>query len=173
MDRILLPIKKALQLFFVNLDKHFPEKKNDSPQSNPTHMKHLSLLALALCLILCNYASAQNSTITIKNKSDRYLTVKLMHGLEKKADVFKTDSVGPKGTVVFNVYETGWYFTKLRGIQYDKKHPENNDTIYSKDRPIQLVSDKKRGYTNLTIEFSVKEAKNNGSVSITRKEYDH
>lgn len=136
-------------------------------------MKHLTFPAIILCIVISTHTRAQNSTITIKNKSERSITVKLMHGLEKKSTEYKIDSVGPKGTVVFNIYETGWYYTKLRAIQYDKKHPENNDTIYSKDRPIQLVSDKKRGYTNLTIEFKVKEAKNDGSVSITRKEYDH
>ena len=54
-----------------------------------------------------------------------------------------------------------------------KKKPENNDTIYSKDRPIQLISDKKRGHSNVTIEFKVKESKESGSVSISKKEFNN
>jgi hypothetical protein len=38
---------------------------------------------------------------------------------------------------------------------------------------MQLISDKKRGHSNVTIEFKVKESKNNNSISITRKEYDN
>jgi hypothetical protein len=96
-----------------------------------------------------------------------------MQGPERKAVLFKTDSIAPKGTLVIDVFETGLYFTKLQAILYDKKNPEKNDTMYSKDRPMQLVSDKKRGHTNVTIEFKVKESKSDNSISITRKEYDN
>jgi hypothetical protein len=96
-----------------------------------------------------------------------------MQGNERKNIVYKTDSIAPKGTIVFNVMETGFYFTKTRAILYDKKDIEKNDTIYSKDRPMQLISDKKRGHSNVTIEYKIKESKENNSVSITRKEFDH
>ena len=136
-------------------------------------MKQSKIFMFVLCSIFCKGIFSQNATITIKNKSDRHLYVKLMHGPEKKAVLYKADSIAPKGTLVLDVRETGLYFTKLRAILYDKKNPENNDTIYSKDRPLQLISDKKRGYSNVTIEFKVKESKNEGSVAITRKEYDN
>ncbi len=136
-------------------------------------MKYNKILMFLLCSIFSKEMLSQNATITIKNKSDRCLSVKLMHGPEKKAVLYKADSVGPKSTIVFDVNETGLYFTKLRAILYDKKKPENNDTLYSKDRPIQVISEKKRGYSNVTIEFKVKESTNEGSVAITRKEYDH
>jgi hypothetical protein len=131
------------------------------------------ILITTIILGFISLALAQNATITIKNKSDRQVNVKLMHGTEKKALLYKTDSIAPKGTIVLNVFETGLYFTKLRAILYDKKNPEKNDTIYSKDRPIELISDKKRGYSNLTIEFKTKESKTGTSVSINRKEYEH
>ncbi len=136
-------------------------------------MKSINLFALVLLAFSCKNAFSQNATITIKNKSDRYLSVKLMHGPERKALLYKADSVAPKSTLVFDVYETGLYFTKIRGILYDKKVPEKNDTIYSKDRPMQLISDNRKGYSNVTIEFKVKESKNESSVAITRKEYDN
>jgi hypothetical protein len=129
---------------------------------------------IALTGLFYNIMTSQNATITIKNKSDRFMNVKLMQGNDRKNVVFKTDSVAPKGTIVFDVYETGFYFTKTRAILIDKKDATKNDTIYSKDRPMQLVSDKKRGrHSNVTIEYKIKESKENGSVTINRKEYDN
>ena len=134
-------------------------------------MKQLKSLTLLSGLLFCGQIFSQNATITIKNKSERNINVKLMKGNERKSEVYKIDSVAPKSSVVLNVYETGFYYTKLRAIQYDKKKPENNDTVYSKDRPIQIISDKKRGHSNVTIEFKVKESKENSSISITKKEF--
>ena len=133
-------------------------------------MKSLTLL---FALLFCGYIFSQNATITIKNKSERNINVKLMKGNDRKSEIYKIDSVAPKSTVVLNVYETGFYFTKLRAIQYDKKFPEKNDTVYSKDRPIQIISDKKRGHSNVTLEFKIKESKENNSISITKKEFNN
>ena len=135
-------------------------------------MTRIKILTFSLCIFFGGRILSQNATMTIKNKSDRYVHVKLMQGPERKAIVYKTDSVAPKGTLIFDVLETGLYFTKLRAILYDKKDPDKNDTIYSKNRPMQLISDKKRGHSNVTIEFTIKESKNE-SMSISRKEYDH
>jgi hypothetical protein len=134
-------------------------------------MRQFTLIAIT---IFSFYKSSfsQNATMTIKNKSDRHVDIKLMQGPERKAFVYKLDSIAPKSTLVLNVYNTGLYFTKLRAILYDKKDPSKNDTIYSKNRPLQLTSDNKRGHSNVTIEFTVKESKNE-SLSITRKEYDN
>ena len=135
-------------------------------------MKNNNILIIVLCLIFCKNLQSQNATITVKNKSDRYMYMKIMKGPEKKATLYKIDSIAPKGTVVFDITETGLYFTKTRAILYDKKDPEKNDTLYSQDRPIQIISDKKRGYSNMTIVYKVKESKTESSISITRKDYD-
>jgi hypothetical protein len=135
-------------------------------------MKRFTLITLVIFSFLNKSLFSQNATMTIKNKSERQINVKLMQGPERKAVLYKTDSIAPKSTLVLDVYETGLYFTKLRAILYDKKNPSKNDTIYSKNRPIQLISDKKRGHSNVTIEFTIKESKNE-SVSITRKEFDN
>ena len=136
-------------------------------------MKQLKSLVLLSGLLFGGQVFSQNATITIKNKSERNINVKLMKGNERKSEVYKIDSVAPKSSLVLNVHETGFYYTKLRAIQYDKKKPENNDTVYSKDRPIQVISEKKRGYSNITIEFKVKETKENSSISITKKEFNN
>ncbi len=51
-----------------------------------------------------------------------------------------------------------------------------NDTIYSKERPFQVISDKRRGFSNITMEYKVKETKKpepGGPIPISRKEYDN
>lgn len=136
-------------------------------------MTRKKLFLFALTGLFCKMMSSQNATITIKNKSDRQLNVKLMHGNDRKNVLHKTDSIAPKGTIVFDVFETGFYFTKTRAILYDKKDAAKNDTIYSKDRPMQLISDNRRGHSNVTIEYKIKESKENSSVSINRKEFDN
>ncbi|MBL7900429.1 MAG: hypothetical protein JNK73_00385 [Bacteroidia bacterium] len=134
---------------------------------------NLKLFSFALPLFVCGKLLAQNATITIKNKSNRYMYVKLMQGPERKAVLYKTDSIAPKSTSVIDVTQTGMYFMKTRAILFDENDPEKNDTIYSKDKPMQLISDNRRGHSNITIEFKVKEAKNPGTIAITRKEYDN
>lgn len=136
-------------------------------------MKYTTIFAFILFVLMGKELFSQNATITIKNKTDRHIHVKLMQGPERKAILYKVDSIIPKGTLVLDVNESGLYFTKLRAILYDKKDPEKNDTLYSKDRPMQLVSDKRRGHSNVTIEFKIKESKRDNSVAITRKEYDN
>jgi hypothetical protein len=136
-------------------------------------MNYSKLLPLALCCLFYHSTLAQNATITIKNKSNRFMYVKLMQGPERKAVLYKTDSIAPKSTSVIDVTQTGMYFMKTRAILFDENDPEKNDTIYSKDRPMQLISDNRRGHSNITIEFKVKEAKNQGTIAITRKEYDN
>lgn len=130
-------------------------------------------ILFALTVLMCEMMYSQNATITIKNKSDRHLNVKLMQGNDRKNTLLKTDSIAPKGTIVFDVLETGFYFTKTRAILFDKKDATKNDTIYNKDRPMQLISDKRRGHSNVTIEFTIKESKEKSSVSISRKEFDN
>ncbi len=134
---------------------------------------HQKLLSLALPLFLCSQLLSQNATITIKNKSNRFMYVKLMQGPERKAVLYKTDSIAPKSTRIIDVTQTGMYFMKTSAILFDENDPEKNDTIYSKDKPMQLISDSRRGHSNITIEFKVKEAKNPGTIAITRKEYDN
>jgi hypothetical protein len=117
---------------------------------------------------------SQQASLTIVNKSKRSLSVKIMKGIGKKATLYKTDEVSPKGTQVIYFSETGRYFTKTQAVLLEKD-TLNNDTIYSKDNPFEVISDPKRGYSNITMTFRVKESKKpvlEGSVAITRKEYN-
>src|SRR6478609_1978985 len=111
---------------------------------------------LITSLIAFSATSFSQASLTVKNKSDRYLTVKVMKGNERKAVHYKTDSIVPKGTKVIYFTESGFYYTKNQAILFSKEDPKMNDTLYSKDRPFQVVSDSRRGYSNITMEFKVK-----------------
>lgn len=84
-------------------------------------------------------------------------------------------TIAPKGKEVVYFVEAGRYFTKSMAILMAKDTALRNDTIYSKGNPFDVIADNKRGYSNITIKFSVKESKKpvlDGVVPITRKEYE-
>jgi hypothetical protein len=116
---------------------------------------------------------SQQASITIINKSDRDLTIKIMKGSEKKFTFFVSDHVGPRGKQVIYFSEPGRYFTKSQAI-LASKDTLMRDTLYSKGNPFMVIADKKRGYSNITMKYTVKESKKpvqEGLIAITRKEY--
>lgn len=136
--------------------------------------KNNSILGVFLIAISVQSFS-QQASLTIINKSNRYLTVKIMKGPEKKATFYKTDKVSPKGTQIIYFSETGRYFTKSQAVLINKDTTITNDTLYSKDNPFEVIADKKRGYSNITMKFTVKESKKpilENVIPITRKEYE-
>ena len=130
---------------------------------------------IILFLIYSFQSFSQQASLTIKNKSDRYLTVKVMKGTERKSVLHKIDSVAPKSSQIIFFDESGLYFTKTQAVLINKDDSSLNDTLYSKSNPFQVISDKRRGFSNITIEFKVKESKKPDKVAmpITRKEYDN
>jgi hypothetical protein len=82
--------------------------------------------------------------------------------------------ISPKGKQIIYFTETGRYFTKSQAVLINKDTTITNDTLYSKDKPFEVIADKKRGYSNITMKYSVKESKKpilEGVIPITRKEY--
>lgn len=115
---------------------------------------------------------SQHASLTVKNESDRILKIRVMKGPEKKATLFATDSIVPKGAQVVAITETRMYFTKTMAILINKKDAAKNDTVYSKDRPFLVKADAKRGYDNIIYTYSIEETrKTQSSASITQKEY--
>lgn len=118
---------------------------------------------------------SQQASLTIVNKSDRNLTTKIIKGSEKKGLLFKVVSIPAKGKETIYFAESGRYFTKCQAVLIAKDTLTDNDTIFSKGSPFEVISDKKRGYSNITITFKVKESKkpsSEGLIPITRKEYE-
>jgi hypothetical protein len=139
-------------------------------------MKTNNVYLAAFAALLSLQSFSQQASLTVVNKSNRYLTFKIMKGPEKKAVLFKTDSVAPKATQVVYFTETGFYFTKCQAVLQSKEDPKMNDTLFSKERPFQVISDAKRGYSNITMKYTVKESKKSepdNAVPITRKEYNN
>ena len=117
---------------------------------------------------------SQQASLTIVNKSDRYLTVKIMKDSERKSTFYKSDNVAPKAEQIIYFSESGRYFTKTQAILLPKDTTKR-DTLYSKGNPFEVISDSRRGYSNITMKFTVKESKKpqlDGVMPITRKEYD-
>ncbi len=131
----------------------------------------LIIMSLAFSFSLC----AQQATLTIVNKSERELTTKVMQGTEKKSTIHKTLTLAPKteGKIYFST--TGRYFTKSMAVKFSTDTITQNDTIYTKGAPFEVIADSKRGYSNITMKFTIKESKKpvaEGALPITRKEYE-
>ncbi|OFY98920.1 MAG: hypothetical protein A3K10_05710 [Bacteroidetes bacterium RIFCSPLOWO2_12_FULL_31_6] len=138
-------------------------------------MKKTNTMLLIFFLITpSTWAFSQQASLTIFNKSKRELTTKIMKGSEKKGSLHQNITIAPNEKQTVNFSETGQYFTKSQAILV-KEDIIENDTIYSKGAPFQIVADKKRGYSNMTMKFTVKESKKStveGLAPITRIEYE-
>jgi len=144
-----------------------------------TNQKNVAMkngLILIVILFLASiHVYSQQASLTIINKSDRIMTAKIMKGTEKKSTVHKIVVIAPKGKDVIYFSETGRYFTKNMAVLISKDTLTLNDTLYSKSDPFEVIADSKRGYSNITMKFTVKESKKpiiEGVIPITRKEYD-
>jgi hypothetical protein len=121
------------------------------------------------------HTMAQQASITIMNKSDRFLTVKIIKGGLKKGTLYKTTTIAPQGKETAYFDQTGHYFIKNQAILVAKDTNEN-DTIYSKGNLFEIISDPRRGFSHVTMKFTVKESKHpitEGNTAITRKEYEN
>jgi hypothetical protein len=130
--------------------------------------------SIIFMMVFSMQSFAQQASLTIVNKSNRNLTFKVMKGNERKFVLFKIDSVAPKATQVVYFTETGFYFTKCQAVLISKDDPKMNDTLFSKEKPFQVISDARRGYSNITMKYVIKESKKSepdNAVPITRKEY--
>ncbi len=137
-------------------------------------MKRNITLLIIFMIATSIQSFSQQASLTIINKSDRYLTVKIMKGPEKKATLYKTDVVSPKGKQIIYFNETGRYFTKSQAVLINKDTLIGNDTLFSKEKPFEVIADQKRGYSNITMKYIVKESKKSSpqdAISITSKEY--
>jgi len=133
------------------------------------------ILVLLLVTTSMKLMAQQQASLTIMNKSDRYLTTKIIMGSEKKGSLYKTVAIAPKGKEIAYFVEPGRYFTKSMAIMMAKDTAMRNDTLFSKGNLFDVIADNKRGYSNITIKFTVKESKKpvlDGVVPITRKEYE-
>lgn len=113
-------------------------------------------------------SSSAQARLTIENKSQRFMTVKIMKGdtIHNSLHKMVTISANKSSTVYFS--QTGYYFTKTKA-ELDKKEP-----VYQKGEPFEVVNDS-RGYSVMTITFTIKETEVPevlGGKRITKTEFD-
>lgn len=120
---------------------------------------------LVLCFVSVNlFAQAR---LTIENKSQREMIVKIMKGISK-GNLHKTIHIRPysNGTVYFS--ESGQYFCKTKAVLRDKK------PVYQKGQPFKVINDH-TGYSVMTLTFSIKESnipQITGGKTISKSEFD-
>jgi hypothetical protein len=137
-------------------------------------MKKNNLLIFIFLLAAPAASFSQQASLTVVNKSDRFLTVKIMKDSEKKFTLYSTNHVDPNGKQLIYFSEAGRYFIKSCAIP-DAKDTLMRESLYGKGNPVMIVADKKRGYSNIIMKYSVKESKKpvqEGVINITRKEYE-
>ncbi len=104
-------------------------------------------LVLAL-LILAIPAFAESARLTINNKSERELTVKVM---KNSGGLYTTLYIGPKQSCTCYIQQQGYYYTKV------KAERNRFDTIYSKDDAF-YVQNNSTGYSVLELTYWIQES---------------
>lgn len=108
------------------------------------------------------------------NKSTRYLTVKVMKGTEKKAELHQQMALAPKADHIFTFTQTGKYYVKSMAVKIGESETEN-DTLFSMGKPFQVTADPKKGYSMMKMKYMVKESKRSlgsGSIPITKGKFN-
>lgn len=104
---------------------------------------------------------AQNATVTIRNKSDYSLTVKVMQADGPKVAQL---SIFPGGARAVSFASSGKFFCKTKAQKGIEK-------IYRKSDPFEVICDK-RGYTEGTLEFFVSPGEGGDGQSISASEFE-
>lgn len=131
-------------------------------------MKKISkgLLTILLFIFAALQMQAQ-ARLTIENKSQRSMTVKVMKGIGK-GTLYKTVTIGSYRTETIYFSQSGQYFTKTKAVLKGK------DPVYQKGQPFQITNNE-RGYSILTLTFSIKESsipQITGGSQISKSEFD-
>jgi hypothetical protein len=125
----------------------------------------MRLVFTLLALVVIQQLSAQ-ARLTIKNDSERKLSVKIMKH-SYTPTLFDSITVAPNSEGTLEFSQTGTYFAKSMATM------EKADSIYQKTRSFRLVTGP-RGSTVMTLTFTIKESSEalTGNVRISRKEWE-
>jgi hypothetical protein len=127
-------------------------------------MRYYLLLAI---LSMCGLSVQAQARLTIKNNSQRQMTVKVMQGYGK-GTLHETVVIKAYGEVTVRFYSSGTYFTKTKAVLAGK------EPIYQKGKSFQVTNDE-TGYSVLTITYSIKESavpQVLGGTQISKTEFD-
>ncbi len=127
----------------------------------------IQMFLFAFILLISNKIIGQ-AKLTIKNNSERSLTVKVMSANGTKGILFETVTIEKSGTETINFSETGKYFTKSKALLQGK------EPVYRKGKMFKVTNDE-TGYSVMTLTFTIVESKMpvaTGGVSISKKEFE-
>jgi hypothetical protein len=127
----------------------------------------LRILFFAFMLMICTNVASQ-ATLTIKNNSERSMTVKVMVANGPKGVLHETLLIEKYGTETISFSETGKYFTKSKAIL------SGREPVYRKGKVFKVINDE-TGHSVMTLTFTIVESKMpaaSGGVSISKKEFE-
>ncbi len=117
-------------------------KTIQTSQSCTRYWLVLFLLVLALPVF------AESARLTINNKSERELTVKVM---KNSGGLYTTLYIGPRESRTCYIQQQGYYYTKV------KAERNRFDTMYSKDDAF-YVTNNSTGYSVLELTYWIEES---------------
>lgn len=135
-------------------------------------MKKIFGIAVII-LILCSFQADNTAKLKMINKSQRYLTVKIIKGIGKKSELYTQATIPPKDQYIFNFIETGKYYVKSMAI-LNPGNGNSNDTLFTKGKPFMIIADPRKGYSMMKMKFNIKESKRSlatGAIPISKKEF--
>ena len=121
-------------------------------------------LCLIAFLTIAMVTFAENATLTIRNNSDRTLTVKVM---KSAGGVHAVVYISPRGSRVVSFTKSGYFYTKV------KTERSQYDTMYSKGETFFIQNDD-RGYSESELTFTIIESKypQSGGEHISKSEFE-
>lgn len=130
-------------------------------------MKRIKLLLLILFAVFaCNAYSQNRASLTIVNRSDYIITVKLMKSHMLGDSLYSTIQLAPQKTRTIYVSETGTYYTKT------KAEKNFSPTMYNMGRQFYLKSGMYE-YSESTLEFYISSYGGHSmGESISRSEFE-
>jgi len=119
-------------------------------------------------LLLISFAAHAQASLTIENKSERSMTVKIMKGYQENGTLHQQVTINANGSETIYFSESGYYFTKTKAVLNGKR------PVYRKGQPFKVTNDSS-GYSVMTLTFSIKEStvpQATGGKEISQTEFD-
>lgn len=127
----------------------------------------IKMILASAIVMLTSFAVNAQARLTIENKSQRLMTVKVMKG-SGKGTLHETITISAYGSQTIYFSESGDYFTKTKAVLNGK------EPVYRKGQPFYVTNDA-TGYSVMTLTFSITESsvpQVTGGKQISKAEFD-
>ena len=123
--------------------------------------KFIVAIVLSLVSIICANGQNSQARLTISNKSDYAITVKVM---KAEGGLYTTRTIGAHSSSTVSFSRTGMFYTKT-------KAQKGMETLYRQGSSFQMQCDN-TGYTEGTLEFYVSGGYGASGQSISKAEFE-